>query len=39
MLRRRDISGYFAALLAADLEFKTGKLPSPLPLLKLVLRT
>ncbi len=36
-LRRSDISDYFSALLAADLELKTGRLPPPLPLLKLVL--
>lgn len=37
-LRRQDIGGYFSTLLAVDLEFKTGRLPPPLPLLKLVLR-
>ena len=36
-LRRSDISDYFSALLAADLELKTGQLPPPLPLIKLVL--
>lgn len=37
-LRRSDISDYFFALLSADLEQKTGQLPPPLPLIKLVLK-
>lgn len=36
-LRRQDVRRYFSELLAADLEFKTGRLPGPLPLVKLVL--
>lgn len=37
-LRRSDISDYFSALLSADLEQKTGRLPPPLPLIKVTLR-